>query len=370
MLADSKLNMKRKIHYMKRLVLISIALFSIPALTLAGNKDRAGEAGASELLINPWARSSGFGGANSTCIKGLEAVNSNVAGLAFTNKTEIIFAHTRWLSGTGIGINTFGFSQKVGDVNVIALSVMNMSFGDIQRTTVNLPEGGIGFFTPNYNNIGLSFAREFSNSIYGGATVKVVSEGIANAKASGVALDAAVKYVTGENDQIKFGIALRNIGPPMKYSGDGLSIQNEVSTGATLTQEQKSNKFEMPSLLNIGGSYDIYVAPTVDSVTSEIQSDHRVTLAATYTSNSFTKDQYRVGLEYGFRNMFMVRGGYVIEQGIAKNATRTNAHTGPTAGLSVELPIGKGGTTFSLDYAYRFSNPFSGSHTLGARISL
>ncbi len=356
--------------YMKRIAIVSIALLTVPVMMFAGNKDRAGEAGASELLINPWTRSSGFAGANSTSITGLEAVHSNVAGLAFTTKTELIFSHTRWLSGSGININTFGFSQKLGATNVIGLAVMSMDFGDIQRTTVDLPEGGIGTFSPGYNNIGLSFAKEFSNSIYGGATVKVISEGISNAKTSGVAFDAAVKYVTGENDQIKFGIALRNIGPPLRYSGDGLSVRNDQSNGATLTQSQLANKFEMPSLLNIGASYDIYVSPTIDTATAEISADHRVTLAATYQSNSFTKDAYRVGAEYAFKSMFMVRGGYVIEQGVTSQTDRTTAHTGPCAGMSVEVPIGKGGSTFSLDYAYRFSNPFSGSHTIGARINL
>jgi hypothetical protein len=57
----------------------------------AGNEQRAGQAGASELLINPWARSSGWGGANTAGIKGLEALNLNVAGTAFTKKNRINF---------------------------------------------------------------------------------------------------------------------------------------------------------------------------------------------------------------------------------------------------------------------------------------
>ncbi|MBK5284896.1 MAG: DUF3308 domain-containing protein, partial [Bacteroidia bacterium] len=42
---------------------VFIVLYSVTTV-LAGNNDRAGQAGATELLINPWARSSGFGGAN------------------------------------------------------------------------------------------------------------------------------------------------------------------------------------------------------------------------------------------------------------------------------------------------------------------
>jgi hypothetical protein len=69
--------------------------------SMAGNSDRAGQAGATELLINPWARSSGFAGANTASVRGLEAQYLNVAGLAFTRKTEVLFANTQWLVGSG-----------------------------------------------------------------------------------------------------------------------------------------------------------------------------------------------------------------------------------------------------------------------------
>jgi hypothetical protein len=78
---------------------------------LAGNPERAGQAGASQLLINPYARSAGWAGANSSRTRGLESQYTNVAGLAFTRKTEIMFMRSAWLVGTGININTFGVSQ-------------------------------------------------------------------------------------------------------------------------------------------------------------------------------------------------------------------------------------------------------------------
>ena len=53
-----------KNRYSKILVLVSlIAVFSVEA-AIAGNDDRRGTAGANELLINPWARSAGWGGVN------------------------------------------------------------------------------------------------------------------------------------------------------------------------------------------------------------------------------------------------------------------------------------------------------------------
>ena len=63
------------------IVIFSAVLLAIPQAK-AGNEDRAGSAGATELLINPWARSSGWGSAGVSSVKGLEATFLNVAGLA------------------------------------------------------------------------------------------------------------------------------------------------------------------------------------------------------------------------------------------------------------------------------------------------
>jgi hypothetical protein len=69
---------------------LSITLFTallIYSLTaVGGNPDRAGEAGASQMLINPWTRSVGFAGANTASVTGLEAMSMNIAGMAFTKK--------------------------------------------------------------------------------------------------------------------------------------------------------------------------------------------------------------------------------------------------------------------------------------------
>ena len=346
-------------------VLVLIALIVLPFKTiLSGNPQRAGQSGASELLINPWARSSGWAGADIAGVRGLEGIYSNVAGLAFTDKTELIFSQTQWLKigdDAVSNISSFGFSQKVGESGVLGLAVMSMDFGEIEITTTELPDGGIGTYSPRFMNIGVSYAKVFSNSIYGGFTVKMISEQISNVGANGLALDAGIQYVTGKRDNLKFGISLKNVGPRISFTGDGLSFRGIVGDGDDykMTVEQRSSELELPALLNIGVSYDINVGQR-----------NRISGAGTFTSNSFQKDQYRLGGEYSYRDIFMVRTGYTYEEGIRTPSTRTTALRGPSAGFTIELPMGSGGTTFGLDYSYRHTDPFQGSHSIGARINL
>ena len=342
--------------------ILSLLIVLLPAtILLAGNEDRSGQAGAAELLINPWARSAGWGLASTASARGMESSFMNIAGLAFTKKTEVVFSQTQWLKGTGINISAFGFSQRVGESGVLGLSVMSMSFGKIEKTTVDQPEGGFGTFSPSLMNIGISYARAFSNSIYGGVNVKIISESIDDVSASGIAIDAGIEYISGEKDNIRFGIALKNVGSTLSFSGDGFSIRGLVSgSDNNLTIEQRSADFELPSLLNIGAAYDFY-----------IKTDHRLTVAGNYTSNSFTKDQYGIGLEYGLKNYLMLRAGYTYEDGLLDVTKRTNASSGIAAGLTVQVPLSKEkGSTFAIDYSYRSTSPFNGTHSIGARINL
>lgn len=329
----------------------------------AGNEDRVGSAGASHLLVNPWARSTGAGNAGIASVNGLEATFLNVAGLAFTDKTQIKFNYTNWMGNAGISFNSAGLAQKVSESDVIAVSVQAMSFGDIPITTVDNPEGNIGFFSPRANVFNVGYARTFSSSIYGGVNFKVISENISNLRATGIAIDAGIRYVTGEQDQIKFGIALKNVGPVMKYKGDGLANQvNYVSTGKVATLEQRAATYELPSLLSIGGSYDFI-----------LNEQHKINLAVGFTANSFSSDQYALGLDYGMtaeKVAFNLRGGFVYEKNIFSAENRSNALIGPTAGFSVDALVGENKSALGIEYAARFAGVFGIIHTIGATISL
>ena len=341
----------------------------LPVTLFAGNEDRIAANGANQLLINPWAKSSALGHSNTASVTGIESVFGNVSGLAFTKKTEVSFTHTRWLSSSGVGINNVGLAQRIGENGVLGLTVKMFSFGEIDKTTTDQPDGEAGTYSLQYGTIGLSYAQAFSDRIYAGFTAKLVTEGVSDAKASGVAFDGGVRYVTGKKEHIKFGIALKNVGPKMKFSGDGLSVKESLDD-KEFTLQLRSESFEMPSTLSIGFSYDFYLDERADSTGKEIESMHRLTGSGTFLSNSFGKDQVSAGAEYAFKEMFFLRAGLVYESGLWDEAENKNIITGPTFGGGVAVPISKNGGTIDVDYAYRTTSAMGGIHTVGLRVNL
>lgn len=360
------------------LLILSVSFISINSY--AGNEQRAGQAGGTELLINPWAASSGWGGAGMASVSGFEALFDNVAGTAYTRKTELVFSRVNWLQGTNIYLNNLGLSQKLGESGgVLTMAINSMDFGEIDVTTTEDPNGNGATFHPTYTIITAAYAKEFSNSINGGIALKLINEGISDMKTSGVAIDVGIGYLTGigknklgkkHRDNVHFGISLKNIGPTMRYSGDGLSFRGTSSNDVVMTVNNRADQFELPSLLKIGLAYDINLVPVVDTSSNKITSDHKLTLATTFTSNSFTKDIYHFGARYKYRNLLVLRAGYMLESGGNKSEVRTINYTGPTAGISVNVPINKTGSYFSIDYSYRDTEVFSGVHTFGAKVVL
>ncbi len=345
---------------MKRISLLSLTLaaLAVSSTAFAGNPDRAGSAGAGQLLMNPWSLSTGLAGSNMATITGVEAGFLNVAGMAFVERTELAFSSQQYLVGSGITLNSLGFVQAMGS-GVLGVTVTSMGFGDIPITTEDLPEGGIGSFSPSFSNIGISYAKAFSESIYGGMTLRIISESISNVRAGGISIDAGIRYNAGDDGRLKFGISLRNVGPPLRYGGDGMTLTATPQGQAeSLTLMVRSERFEMPSLVNIGFGYEIFRKESLALVGT-----------GQFTSNSFTKDNFSGGLELDFKDRVQLRVGYQHEEGLGSDETRTNAFTGPSAGFSAKFPT-NGDGFIGIHYGYRTTNPFDGTHSLGFNISI
>jgi hypothetical protein len=346
-----------------KIIIVSL-LFIISNNTFAGNPDRQGEAGAHELLINPWARSAGLHTLNTSSISGIEAMKLNIAGLSRMNKGEIVVSTCRLYQGLDLGMSSLGFGTKVGKNGAFGITLESMSFGKIPVTTVGTPEGTGEQFSPNFFNLGLGYSLMYDNKISVGILVRGISESITSVSAFGFAIDAGVQYVTGPQDNFKLGVSIRNNGSPMKFGGQGLAIGNDNTDPAggttyNLTYDQRAEDFELPSMLNIGASYDTYI---------NVDKKDYVRILGNFTSNAFSQDQVGVGAELYFRERIILRGAYKLNVGKSSASLGNEIYTGVAGGVSVMLPTKKESTNaVGVDYGYRATNPFKGTHNISVR---
>jgi len=344
-----------------KVILTGLLVFLLINPLSAGNNDRAGSAGAGTLLLLPWSRTASLSGSNLSSVSGMEAMAFNVAGMGLTKGIDIGWGEILYMgTNSGITVNTFAAAFRMGESSsTLGFNITFVSFGDIEITTGDNPEGGIGQFSPNTLNIGLSYAKEFSNSIYGGFTLKVVNESSANVSATAVAFDAGIDYITGPRKNFKFGISLRNVGSKMTFKGDGLDVQGTVQNSSSVsTLKSLAQPFQLPAQLGIGLSYDFFLSESND-----------LAVNFTFLANSFTKDQFNFGVGYSFKDILNINFGYLLESDINNKDKRNTVYTGPSMGATVNIPLGKGGVKLGLDYAYRFTNPFGGFNQFGIRLS-
>lgn len=357
--------MLKETKSMKGLIFKTVMCVSclISVTAYGGNPDRQGEAGGYELLLNPWARSAGLHALTTSMVYGVEAMQINIAGLSRISKTEFVIGHTRLFEGTGIRLNSIGLAKKMGQNGAFGISLMAMDFGDIEVTTTAVPEGSGATYSPNFFNLGLSYSHTFAQKVSVGILVRGISESIADVHAFGLALDAGVQYVTGAKDNFKFGVSLRNMGSPMKFSGEGLSVtapNPDQTDPYIITVEHRAAGFELPSMLNIGLSYDFWAG-----------ANHRLTALGNFTANSFSVDQIGGGVEYAFKEMFMARAGYRYDIGVPPSDPQHNIYSGLCAGVTIEVPMKKASTSrFAVDYAYLATNPFNGTHNFSIRYKM
>lgn len=342
---------------------ILVLLIFSNALLHAGNPDRQGQAGAAELLMNPWGRSAGLHSMSTSSVMGIEAMRINIAGLSRIKKLELAASNNRLYSGTGMNLNSFGLGFKSGKSGAFGIEFASLDFGQIPVTTVNQPAGTGGFFSPSFFQLGVGYSVMYANKISVGALIRFVSESIQDVNASGVAIDAGVQYVSGPKDNFKLGISLRNVGTPMAFGGEGLSTRrpNPDPAGGVnyeINFDSRAANYELPSMLNMGVSYDFYVGE-----------ENFLRGLVNFTSNAFSKDQVGAGLEFSFQQLVVLRAAYKYDMGNSDIETKS-IYTGFAGGASVELPITKGGANIlGLDYAYRSTNPFKGTHNFTVRFA-
>ena len=193
--------------------------------------------------------------------------------------------------------------------------------------------------------LGLTYSRQMTDRIFFGINAKIISESFMRMSTSGFAVDVGVQYVSSVG--IRLGLALNNFGGMSKYRGEDLqrtvSIPNTEAGSETMDLRLEAQSFELPSTFEIGVAYDF-----------RVNDQNTVTLATNYKNQNYGLDEIMGGVEYGFNDMFFVRGGY----GQAPEGNSDDNIFGFTAGAGIKYSLG-GSSKILVDYAYRDTQWFA-----------
>jgi hypothetical protein len=332
-------------------VMMAVMVSSLSAQQEGRNK-RIGTAAATELLIPVGARDLAMGGASLAVSQGVDAIFWNPAGLARqTNSAEGTLTTMSYIADIRVNYGAVGI--MFSGFGTVGLSIKTLNFGDVPLTTNDDPENLSGrTYSPTLLNVGLSFARPFTDAITAGVTLKVISEKLGRVNGSGFALDLGVQYHNiGGLKGLHMGLALKNIGPQVSFDGSGLLRPATASAGRRSEQfySSKAASFELPSSVELGLAYS-----------RNINESLSWNLNGTFANNNLSLDGYRGGAELAYKSGSI---GFAARGGIELSPTETGVDEqifGPTFGFG--LNYAATGIDMTLDYAYRQVDFFSSNN--------
>jgi hypothetical protein len=330
---------------MKRILVLSLALLLLfSAALLAENDRRLGTAGAQELRIPVGSRGTAMGGTIIANARGVDALYWNPAGAAGQTGTQAMFSHLEYFAD--MNLEYAAITTGIAGFGTLGASIKVLSVGDILKTTWDDPQGTAGHtFNPTFAVIGLSYSRQFTDRVSFGVTGSFISEKVEQVGANGVAFDFGFTY-NPRWEGLQFGVVVKNIGPSMRYDGPNFDLDvvppGSDPNSAAKTVRSRSAAFELPSSIVFGASWD----PLYQ------QELHSLEVSGGFQSNNFSNDEFRGGVEYGYRDLFFLRGGYT-------QSDQDNYMYGVTFGGGLKVSLGAAYVTF--DYAW-LDNEFFDAH--------
>jgi len=346
---------------------LTLAAFAASALLLAvlagaagaGSSERQGTSGANELRIPVGPRGTALGGSTVADASGPEALFWNPAGLATLTQTDAYFSHLSYIAD--MSVSYFALVTKAGSFGNIGFSAKMLSVGDVIVTTEAAPEGTGEILSPTFATLGLTYARQFTDRVRFGTTLQFVNETVAQARARGVAFDFGFQYDTGLNGPV-FGFTMKNFGTSMSFSGSAFELNvpiPDAEPGASnRTVAASSSSFEMPSYFQLGAAYDVLQHGSADS-------NNKLRVLGTFSSNNFTPDELRGGAEYMYRDVFALRAGY----GSRVSNSDTDVYNGFSFGAGLNVKLGND-SRLRFDYANRMvKNYFSDTNEFAVRLT-
>lgn len=204
----------------------------------------------------------------------------NPASMGFTNLTHSFSAsYSPWIADIKHYASSYTFKTDFGVLGVGLVAVDFGSMPKVKRTLGQRVYNIEGTFSSNAIAMQLGYSRMLTDNFSYGVSIKYVQETIDVFSASNVLFDGGILYYTGLGS-LRLAAVFQNFGVESKFIND---------------------PFKMPAVIKLGVAAEII---------GDKNSEYRVTSIAEALHPNDGDEKLNVGLEVGWLNMVILRGGY------------------------------------------------------------
>ncbi|UCG60728.1 MAG: PorV/PorQ family protein [Candidatus Zixiibacteriota bacterium] len=299
-------------HRLLLVVALAFCLVALLSVSEVRGQAKVGTTGAQFLELGVTARAMGMAEAFTAVADDISAVYYNPAGLVYMYGREAAFSYISMPADISYYFGAIGLPlESIG--GVLGISAYTLTSGDMIETDyVNAadPQAGTGrIFSYNDFALAVSYGRYLTDRFSIGLSVKYIGEFAHDYSASGWSADVGTNYDTGFRN-FTIAMAITNFGPDMRMIADDYPLPINFKFGAAIN--------------------------VIDG------DDHVLTFAAEGSHPSDNLEKYNAGMEYTFKELFVLRGGGRFNYNV----------DGLTAGGGVRVPFGEE-SELRFDYAYQ-----------------
>lgn len=302
---------------MRKIFLILLSVF-ILITPLFAERTKVAQVGMQFLKIGIGARANSMGEACTVSLNDLSTIFWNPGALALVAKSGAAVYQTEWIAG--IKEYAFAGAYDLGHWGMVGLSFIYMDYPTLTATRppqsweVGLPYHILGEFEIAEFAVGLTYSRRVTDKLVLGGQLKyayqdlgasdVILRSIQNPadpteiidyestnvdnNLGTIGLDFGTVYFTGIKS-LRFGMVVQHFSRDIKFKS---------------YKDYKHEPFSMPLIFKLG------MAMELNDFLKNPGKEHKLTFAADLLHPRDYTERVHLGLEYWFKDLLALRGGY------------------------------------------------------------
>jgi opacity protein-like surface antigen len=340
---------------MRKIILLLLPLLLISySSIIAQGVTKKGTTAAAFLGIDVGPRAVAMGSSYVSVANDVSAMYWNPAGISKIDNFNAEFSNTKWIAD--LSFNYAGIVFPLEGIGNFGLNVTFLTMDQIERTTIENPDGTGEMFDAASYAFGLSYAKNLTDQFSIGFNVKYINERLYHVSSDGFAADVGARFETGL-EGLTLGMSISNYGTKMQLDGRDLNFQTDVAPNVsgnnqTIGAELQTDAYELPLMFRVGVSMDVLKG----------LGNSNLILSADALHPNDDREYVNVGGEYVFYDILSLRGGY-------KGLFAQNSEQGISLGGGVHYTLLES-VTFYFDYSYIDFGRFNAIHMFSVGLGL